>query len=313
MGTRDIETALSATLDVVESGEATVEEALSRYPSLRADLEPLVTLAMEIRAMPRVMAPDSLRAHKRPIFTTRPMEERTTGWWQRLPLPLAPFHGWTSTAVRAAAAIAVVITMGTGTLVVSAGSLPEEPLYPVKLAMESVRLAFTPDSGDRAELGMQFAARRLEEVSTAVEQERPAVIEQGLALYQERVENALAEPAVEQASGEVDQRLQEALKSNHEVLQRMLSEPEKIENPRARAAIDAAAERTVERAEKLRKSESSKQEPGAGGEKASEKPEKSNPSSDAPGQQAPPVPPADSGVGAAGRQPPGLEKEKRTD
>jgi hypothetical protein len=320
MGSREIEKALGGTLDAVESGETTLEEALSRNPALRAELEPLVALAMELRSIPRITAPDILRGRGRPVFASRPVDEPPVRWWRKLRLPAPLSYGWASTAVRAAAAFAVVLTLGSGTLVVSAGSLPEEPLYPVKLAMENVQLAITQDSGARAQLEMQFAARRLQEVAAAVQQGKPEAVEQGLALYQERVENAFAESAaVQQGEGEgEDQRLQEALKSNQEVLQRILSEEEKIGNPRARAAIDAAAQRTIERSEGLKQLGRSEQQPGAAGEKAPEKPEnasdkseKANPSSDAPGQQRSVAPPSDSAIDIAGHQPAGEVKGVR--
>jgi hypothetical protein len=297
MGSREVEKALSATLDMVESGKSTVEEALNRYPALRAELAPLVGLAMELRAMPEVTAPDSLRAHKRPVFAPRLVDEQAAGWWRRLRLPAPLYYEWTSTAVRAAAAFAVALALGSGTLVASAGSLPEEPLYPIKLAVENARLAITPDSGSRAQLEMQFAARRLDEVAAAVEQGRPGAVEQGLALYQEKVESAIVESAAVRESESSDQRLQEALKSNHEVLQRILSEPDKIQNPQARAAIDAAAQRAIERSEALKERGKPEQQPGVGGDKAPEKPEKSNPSNNAPGQQKSVVPQSDSDAG----------------
>ena len=48
----------------MEKDGATLEEALSLYPGLRAELEPLLSLPAEMKAMPKVEAPASLRGYK---------------------------------------------------------------------------------------------------------------------------------------------------------------------------------------------------------------------------------------------------------
>jgi hypothetical protein len=62
------------------------------------------------------------------------------------------------------AIIVVLLTAGTGTVAAATNSLPDSPLYPVKLATESVQLAFTPSAEGKAELYAKFVDYRVEEI-----------------------------------------------------------------------------------------------------------------------------------------------------
>jgi hypothetical protein len=65
-----------------------------------------------------------------------------------------------------AAVLAVVVAVAGlgGSVVLAAGSLPGELLYPVKLVSEDVSLALTLDPAGRAELALDFASERVEEM-----------------------------------------------------------------------------------------------------------------------------------------------------
>jgi hypothetical protein len=63
--------------------------------------------------------------------------------------------------------IAFLATLGVtggGAVVASANSLPDEMLYPVKLAVEDTRLAFSDNGADEALLNMEMAQLRLQEM-----------------------------------------------------------------------------------------------------------------------------------------------------
>lgn len=226
----------------METDEATREEALSLYPELRAELEPLLSLTAELRAMPKVDAPASLRGYKRPVFSAGKAQPREK-WWRRL-LPLsAPSSGWATPLVRVAAALALVVVATSGTIVASANSLPEEPLYPVKLAVENAQLAIAPNDQARSELELQFAAKRVAEVQSAAQQDNPAAVAQGVALYEQKVDAAVkASEAAAQAAPGAPEKVQETLRQNAEVLKQVQS---KVQSEQAQAAIGAAIRRTM--------------------------------------------------------------------
>ena len=64
---------------------------------------------------------------------------------------------------RGVAAVSVLACMGMGALVASADTLPDDLLYPVKLATEQVRLALADAPGDRATVELSIASHRLSE------------------------------------------------------------------------------------------------------------------------------------------------------
>jgi len=247
-----IEEALADCLEKVESGELTPEEALRGYPALKEELEPLLLLAIELHSLPKVVAPESLRSYKRPVFRGRVAACTKPAWRRWFGSPALPSFGWASSLAQAAAALAVVLLLAGSTVVASASSLPEEPLYPVKLAIENAQLALAPDSA-RAELEMQLAARRLEEVVRAAREGKTDSVQRGLALYQERVDSALSSARAASspsAAGDV-QQIEESLKHNVQVLEDVQS---KVGSQQASAAIQRAIERTEERAQTAKES-----------------------------------------------------------
>jgi len=65
--------------------------------------------------------------------------------------------------VRGIAITSVLLTLGMGAVVASADTLPDDLLYPVKIATEQVRLALADAPGDRAGVELSIAEHRLTE------------------------------------------------------------------------------------------------------------------------------------------------------
>lgn len=261
---KGVEAALADCLARLESGEATLEEALCSYPELRPELEPLLVLAMELRSAPKVSAPEGLRSFKRPVFATpavpAPTRSPLLPWGWRV---LRPTPAWATPMARLAAGVALSAMLLGGTMVASAGSLPEEPLYPLKLAVENAQMALTPDPQRRAELEIQFAGRRLQEVEAAARQGKIQAVEQGLALYEERVEGAVdrVQTAGTVSQGE-SQQFQESLAHQQEQLFRVYEQVPAAAQPAILHAMEVS-QRGVARSGK---------KPGDGEEKAAETP-----------------------------------------
>lgn len=146
--------ALADCLERVEGGESP-EEALARYPDLREELEPLLTTALHAHTV----APEQ----PDPAFRSR-LRYRLEGAAQasaRLPRPT--FALWRTRLASAAVTLLLLFLVAGGAIRVSAGSLPDSPLYPLKRATEDAHLAMTPDLAHRFWLRLDFAERRLQE------------------------------------------------------------------------------------------------------------------------------------------------------
>lgn len=240
---RRIEAALADCQKRIEAGEATFEEALGLYPELRAELEPLLELAMELRVLPKLTAPASLRGYKRPVFRSRPAPvSPLASWWSGVRNLLTPSPAWVAGIARAAGVLAGLLLVSGTTLVASANTLPDELLYPVKLAAEDAQLAVTADPKAKVDLELLLASRRLEEVDRAAREGRSEAVARGLALYEEKVQGAkksaqVAGPEVSEA--DVDEQVAQ----NQEALSAVLTKfQERDQNPQAIAAIEHAME-----------------------------------------------------------------------
>ncbi|MBC8249454.1 MAG: hypothetical protein H8E90_07225 [Anaerolineales bacterium] len=126
-------------------------------------LEPLLRLAEEIKALPRPEPnPRALRATQARVREAAILKKEEArrgglfpGWLtgQRVSLAFA----------RVLAAIVAVAVIGFGTVAASADSLPHSPLYPVKRTTERVQLLLTFSPSGKAHLHLAFAERRLNE------------------------------------------------------------------------------------------------------------------------------------------------------
>ncbi len=70
----------------------------------------------------------------------------------------------TMLAMRMMLALILLLGAGTGTAVASANSLPDSPLYPIKIGIEEVRVNLTHDPVEQARLQIELAQRRIQEI-----------------------------------------------------------------------------------------------------------------------------------------------------
>lgn len=99
-----------------------------------------------------------------------------------------------------AAAVTVVLLAGSA-VAASAGALPGQLLYPVKRAVEKIDLTLHRDPASRARLHLQFAERRLDELSTLLELRRSGQnVDIGAAMSAYQAEISAVQAAVDDAS-----------------------------------------------------------------------------------------------------------------
>jgi hypothetical protein len=163
-----IEIILTQCIKDIKSGRATLTECLNRYPSRRQELEPLLKVALNIQEPPDFQLDSSYKQVARArllqqIRTAKP--EKSRSFTNIFSFGQPPRFAWARVLVVVVAALIVVSMLGGGTVYAAQHSLPGELLYPVKTATEDVRLFFAGGSAAKAELNLQFAQTRLEEMS----------------------------------------------------------------------------------------------------------------------------------------------------
>jgi hypothetical protein len=171
---RDIERLLDECLFQLNSGDADLETVLAQHPEQADILRPMLKAALMIRdaqhptpspvaksvGKQRLMMAVAQRRQERERRRSLYPLGRASGWLARL---LEPSHPMRRLAVGVATVVFMFMLSGLSVSRVAARSLPDSPLYPIKLATEQVQLVLAPSPAERARLHIEFGQRRIEE------------------------------------------------------------------------------------------------------------------------------------------------------
>ncbi len=155
MKNSEFENILEECLERLVKGE-TLEQCLQRYPEQAAQLEPLLQTAQAVRRASAILPRSEFKARARYEFRSALQAIATR---RRLPL-----FGLRPRWAMALMIIAILLVAGGGTAAAASNSMPDSPLYPVKLATEQVRLTLTPSDMGKARLCAMLADRRVAEI-----------------------------------------------------------------------------------------------------------------------------------------------------
>jgi hypothetical protein len=134
-----------------------LEQCLEHYPTQAAELRPLLEMALAAREASAIQPRPDFRARARYQFHSALKEmaagKSRTSW------------GWFPRWATVVAVVLVLVLVGGGTVLAADSSMPDSPLYSVKLATEQVRLALTPSQMGKARLCAELADRRVVEIA----------------------------------------------------------------------------------------------------------------------------------------------------
>jgi hypothetical protein len=145
-----------------------IETCLAAFPEHAAELEPLLRTAMATRKAADIQPRAEFRqraAHEfqAAVRNLKPRRSSSLRWQLRL--------------VTAISVVVIVLMAGTGTVAAATNSLPDQPLYGVKLFTENVRVALTPSAVGKAELYAQFTDTRVSEIIKMADEGKVAEVE----------------------------------------------------------------------------------------------------------------------------------------
>ncbi len=155
---REFENILDECLENMLRGKS-IEQCLADYPDHAAALEPMLRTASRAKMATNI--------RPRPEFKDRARHQFQAAI-RDMDVKPARGHGFFFRSLKPAwialAALVAIIIAGGGTVYAAGNALPDSPLYPIKMATESVRLFLTPSDIGKAELYAEFADKRIEEI-----------------------------------------------------------------------------------------------------------------------------------------------------
>ncbi len=194
---REFDNVLEECLQRLLAQGATVEQCLRDFPEHASELRPLLETALTVKGVSSIQPRPEFREQARHQFygALREMElkpSRSFFSWRRQPR-------W---AMVSALAALVLVVVGSGTVAAAAGSMPDEPLYGVKLATERVRLVLTRSKLGKAELYARLADKRVSEIIRMADEGKAEKVEQAarrLDAYLSEITNLASPPQVAMA------------------------------------------------------------------------------------------------------------------
>jgi len=134
----------------------TIEQCLQSYPEQAAELEPLLQTALATRG--------ALIIQPRPEFKARARYQFRLALQEVASRRRHPFFGWVPRWATVMIVVLVLLLAGGGVVAAAGNSMPDNPLYPVKLATEQAQLTLTPSDMGKAELYAKLADKRVVEI-----------------------------------------------------------------------------------------------------------------------------------------------------
>ncbi|MFC1987337.1 DUF5667 domain-containing protein [Chloroflexota bacterium] len=179
---REFDNVLDECLEQILVRGKTVEQCLQDFPQYVDELKPLLETALATK--------EASAIQPRPEFRDRARYQFYSVLRVTKPEKSYSIFGWQLRWVTVVATILTLLLAGSGTVAAASTSMPDELLYPVKLATEQVQLALTPSTMGKMKLYTKLADKRVLEIVRMADENKPEQIEltaQRLDTYLSRV------------------------------------------------------------------------------------------------------------------------------
>jgi hypothetical protein len=153
---------------ILVRGES-VDECLARYRQFADELEPLLRTAIATKKAVAIEPRPEFRARARYQFHSA-LKDAASKKQRR-------FFGWQLRWVTMASLALTLLLSGGGIVAAASNSMPDSPLYQVKLATEQIQLFLTTSPEDKAELYAKLVDRRVAEIINMAEEGNVSLVE----------------------------------------------------------------------------------------------------------------------------------------
>ena len=193
---RPFEQALEHCLqDLTHGGD--IEVCLQRYSQHADQLRPLLEMAQLARHYYEFVPepPGGLVSGRERLLATAAQQRTRTGFEPKAVIRTTRSQSkMPAFAMRFVGVLLAIImsmaALGGGIVWAANDSLPDDLLYPVKITVEDVRLAFTSAPQDQIDLALEFAEERVEEIQglSAIDRQAP---DKAIARMEQHIEQAM--------------------------------------------------------------------------------------------------------------------------
>jgi hypothetical protein len=156
MKDRQFNSIFSECLNRLLQGE-TIDRCVQQYPEQAEELRSLLETAAGIKKAVSIEPSPDFRTRARAQFRAALLEQTETKH--------RPLFQWMPNWSVALAGVLIILIAGAGTMVAAQTSMPDQPLYAVKLATEEARIKLTRTDLGKAELYANLADRRVSEIT----------------------------------------------------------------------------------------------------------------------------------------------------
>ncbi|OGO18102.1 MAG: hypothetical protein A2Z02_01565, partial [Chloroflexi bacterium RBG_16_48_7] len=178
----------------LNSGES-IESCLQRYPEEAPELSVLLQTYVNVKWRSSIVQPNpafKARARLNMLYTQRIAAQRQPYRQPERQRQPSGFNFGRIWAPALAGIIVFVLVGSAGTAAAATGSMPDEPLYTVKLATEQVQLALAFSETDKAIINTEIAEKRSEEIEVMASQGKTDQVIATAARMVKSLENAEA-------------------------------------------------------------------------------------------------------------------------
>ncbi len=166
---REFDNVLNECLERLLVNGETIEQCLQSYPEQVTELKPLLQTAL-VTKNASVLQP-------RPEFKARARYQFHLALQEVAAKRSRPLFGWQPRWATAIAIVLILLLTGGSTVAAADNSMPDGPLYGVKLATEQVRLTLTPSELGKAQLYASFTDKRVLEIARMAKEGKSEQVE----------------------------------------------------------------------------------------------------------------------------------------
>ncbi|MFC1872791.1 DUF5667 domain-containing protein, partial [Chloroflexota bacterium] len=165
---KKVEIILIQCVDDIKAGRISLKDCLDRYPDMRHELEPLLKVALSVKAPADIRPSNAFKVRARvnlmEYIHASQSGQKAVGPLSQVNVRPGWYSGWARAAAIIVAVVLVISAAGTGTAFASKPSLPGDTLYSIKLSTEQLQRIIIFDDAAEAELELKFASIRLDEL-----------------------------------------------------------------------------------------------------------------------------------------------------